>query len=212
MNTVCVLVTVVGLALGEKDVTRWDFEDAAVGKLPAGWTEAQTGKGKGSVWKIVEDKTSPKGPKALAQTSPDGPGPMFNLCVADKSNFKDLDLSVSFKALAGEVDQGGGPVWRYKDSNNYYVARFNPLENNYRVYKVIEGKRAQLATASVKVESGKWHTIRVVHKGDQIECYLNGKKLLEAKDDALQAAGKIGLWTKADAQTAFDDLVIRKAE
>ncbi len=212
MNTFCALLLLLPGAGDDKKVTRWDFEDAAVGKLPADWSRAQTGKGEGSVWKIVEDTTAPKGPKVLAQTSPNGPGPLFNLCVADKSSFTDLDLSLSFKAVAGDVDQGGGPVWRYQDADNYYVARANPLENNFRVYKVVGGKRTQLGTAAIKMESGKWHTIRVVHKGDRIQCYLNGKLHLDTKDDAFKTAGKIGLWSKADAQTYFDDIVVRKAE
>src|ERR1019366_4600229 len=100
---------------------------------------------------------------------------------ADKSRFGDLDLSVAFKAIAGKKDQGGGPVWRYQDAKNYYVVRMNPLEDNFRLYKVVDGKRIQLATSKDDVVAApdKWHTIRVVHVGDRIECYFNGKKLLE---------------------------------
>lgn len=213
MDSLCALLMMVATVAGdEKKVTAWDFEAAAVGKLPADWSAVKTGKGEGSVWKIVEDKTAPKGPKALAQTSPNGPGSLFNLCVADKSSFTDLDLSISFKAIAGKKDQGGGPVWRYKDANNYYVVRMNPLEDNFRLYKVVEGKRIQLATADVTAAEGKWHAIRVVQKGTRIQCYFAGKMHFDVKDDTLKEAGKIGLWTKADAQTAFDDIVVRKAE
>src|SRR6516165_4020798 len=116
-----------------------------VGKLPAGWKAAQTGKGK-SVWKVVEDDTAPsKSGFALAQTSDDRDA-LFNLCVADEGSFKDVEVMVSFKAMAGAKDQGGGVVWRYQDANNYYVARVNLLEDNYRLYKVVAGKRVQLAT------------------------------------------------------------------
>ena len=212
MNSLSVLLMIVAAA-GEKATTRWDFEDAAIGKLPPGWSATQTGKGKGSVWKVLEDKSAPKGPKVLAQTAAEQPGGLFNLCIADKSRFADLDLSVSFKAIAGKKDQGGGPVWRYQDANNYYVVRMNPLEDNFRLYKVVDGKRIQLGTAEeIVAAEGKWHTIRVVHKGNHIRCFFGGKMLLEAKDDAFKEAGKIGLWTKADAQTYFDDLVIRKPE
>jgi hypothetical protein len=212
MNSTCAMLMILATFSGGDKGTRFDFEDAAVGKLPEGWTADKTGKGAGSVWKIVEDKDAPKGPKVLAQTSPDGPGPLFNLCVNNKTTFKDLDLSVAFKAVAGEVDQGGGPVWRYQDANNYYVARANPLENNFRVYKIVDGKRTQLATAKIEGVKGKWQTIRIVHKGDHIQCYLDGKLHLDVKDDAFKAAGKVGFWTKADAQTYFDNLVITKAE
>ena len=186
----------------------WNFEDTKAGKLSKGWSTAKTGKGSGSVWKVLEDKTAPSGTKVLAQTSSEGPNRIFNLCVADKSKYSDVDLSVSFKAVQGEIDQGGGPVWRYQDANNYYIARMNPLEDNFRVYKVIEGRRFQLDSAEVEPPAGKWHTIRVVHKGSHIQCYLDGKALLDVKDDSIKDAGKIGLWTKADAVTRFDDLKV----
>ena len=205
-----VLMLVTSITTEAKTVTRFDFENAAVGKLPADWTATQTGAGGGSVWKVLEDASAPKGKKVLAQTAGTQPGSLFNLCVADKSRFGDLDLSVAFKAIAGKKDQGGGPVWRYQDAKNYYVVRMNPLEDNFRLYKVVDGKRIQLATSKDDVVAApdKWHTIRVVHVGDRIECYFNGKKLLEAKDDTFKEAGKVGLWTKADAQTAFNDLAI----
>ncbi|MSQ94486.1 MAG: DUF1080 domain-containing protein [Gemmataceae bacterium] len=209
MNTLCLMLTLFNGAAGDgKPATRWDFEDAAVGKLPPGWTATKTGKGEGSVWKVAEDKTAPKGPKVLAQTAA-GPNSLYNLCVADKARFTDLDLSVSFKAFAGKKDQGGGPVWRYQDADNYYVVRMNPLEDNFRLYKFVAGKRIQLASADIAVADGKWHTIRVVHKGSRIQCYLNGKLHLDEKDDTFKEAGKIGLWTKADAQTYFDAIEIR---
>ncbi len=212
MNTLCVMLMFINGVAGEgNDAMRFDFEDSEVGKLPTGWSSAKSGKGEGSVWKIAEDKTAPKGSKVLAQTAA-GPSSLFNLCVADKSRFADLDLSVSLRAVAGKKDQGGGPVWRYQNADNYYIVRMNPLEDNFRLYKFVAGKRIQLASADIAVAEGKWHTIRVVHKGSRIQCYLNGKLHLDEKDDTFKEAGKIGLWTKADAQTYFDGLVIRKVE
>lgn len=179
------------------------LNDAREGVLPANWIAAKTGEGEGSVWKIVADQSSPDGGKALAQVSADGPRPLFNLCVADAPSLTDVELTIAAKAVAGKIDQGGGPVWRYQDANNYYIARVNPLENNYRVYKVVKGLRTELDSADVKAPANKWHTIRVDHKGKHIRCYLNGKLLLDVTDDAIQKAGKIGVWTKADAQTQF---------
>ena len=185
------------------------FAKDDAGRLPKGWTAAKTGSGAGSVWKVVADETAPtKKGHVLAQTAA-GPGPLFNLCVADDTNFKDVEVSVAFKAVKGKIDQGGGIVWRYQDADNYYIARFNPLEDNYRVYKVVGGKRIQLATKeNLTAKAGEWHTLSIKMVGDQIECFLDGKKHLEAKDDAIAKAGKVGLWTKADAQTWFDDLKI----
>ena len=181
---------------------------ADVGKLPAGWTAAQTGKGK-SVWKVVADDTAPsKSGFVLAQTS-DDPDALFNLCVADDGSYKDVELGVAFKAVAGKKDQGGGLVWRYQDADNYYIARMNPLEDNFRVYKVVGGKRSKaFENADVKVPAGEWHTLKVKMAGDHIECFLDGKKYLDVKDDAIPKAGKVGLWTKADAQTYFDDFKV----
>jgi hypothetical protein len=181
------------------------FDKASLGKLPPGWKAAQTGAGKGSVWEVVADKTAPSGSGyVLAQTAT-GPSALFNLCVGEDVSLADVELRVAFKAVKGERDQGGGFVWRYQDGNNYYVARMNPLEDNYRFYKVVAGKRTQLATKEgLKVPTGEWHTLKIRHVGDKIECYLDDKKELEAKDDTFQKAGKVGLWTKADAQTRFD--------
>lgn len=195
------------LAANEKPQS---FTKEQVGKLPAGWTAAQTGTGKGSIWKVVADPTAPsKTGFALAQTA-EGPNRMFNLCVVNDSSYKDLETSVAFKALQGKNDQGGGLVWRYQDANNYYIARMNPLEDNYRLYKVVAGKRIQLATKEdLKVPVGEWHKLSIQMKGEQIECSLDGKKWLEAKDGTFTKAGKVGLWTKSDARTEFDQLTVK---
>jgi hypothetical protein len=187
------------------------FEKADLGKVPKGWAAAQTGKGVGSAWKLVADDSAPTSRGvALAQTAA-SPKSMFNLCVVEQPQFKDLEVKVDFKAMQGKEDQGGGIAWRYQDADNYYVVRANPLEDNFRLYKVIQGKRIQLAAAeNLDIPAKKWHTIQVKHVGDKIECSLNGKKLLEAKDGAIAAAGRVGLWTKADAQTHFDMLMARE--
>ena len=212
MKTPCVATAVVALLLLGADVRAqnrtWSFEDAQVGKLPLGWSSAKTGEGPGSIWKVLADDSAPSGGNVLAQTSSDGPNRLFNLCVADKTSFKDLDLSVSFRANTGRIDQGGGPVWRYQDADNYYICRMNPLEDNFRIYKVIAGRRRQLASLDIKAPAGKWHTIRVSMRGDKIVCSVNGKKL-DARDGSIDMPGKIGLWTKADAVTSFDELSVK---
>jgi hypothetical protein len=185
------------------------FTKEDVGKLPAGWKAEHTGTGEGSIWKVEADDTAPgKTGYALAQTA-ESPNAFFNLCIAQERSYKDLRLEVSFKALRGKNDQGGGLVWRYQDANNYYIARMNPLEDNFRVYKVVAGKRIQLGTQEgIKVAAGTWHTIAIEQSGDRIQCFLDGKKHLEARDGTFADAGKIGLWTKSDAQSLFDDLVV----
>ena len=214
MKIVHVLTAVAAMFLVAADKPksqRWDFEDAKVGGVPKGWSSAKTGKGPGSVWKVVEDKSAPKGSKVLAQTSSEGPNRLFNLCVLNKTNYTDVNITVSFKANKGRLDQGGGPVWRYQDANNYYICRHNPLEDNFRIYKVIAGKRRQLASMNFKADAGKWHTIRVVMRGDRIVCSVNGRELA-VRDGAITKAGKVGLWTKADAVTSFDDFKVTAAK
>jgi hypothetical protein len=210
MAVMVVLVGVSLLATEEKE-QKMRLSKDDIGKVPTGWKADKTGKGEGSIWKVVADETAPsKTGLALAQTA-ESPGSMFNLCVMDEPSLKDVEVMVAFKAVKGQKDQGGGIVWRYQDANNYYIARMNPLEDNYRVYKVIAGKRIQLETKEdLKVPVNEWHDLKIKMVGDRIECFLDGKKQLDTKDDAIQKAGKVGLWTKADAQSHFDQFVVKE--
>ena len=205
------LAALAGAALwaAEGEERAFKFSKDDVGKVPKGWSAAKTGRGDGSIWKVVEDDTAPsKGGVVLAQTAK-SPGGVFNICVADDTKYKDVELSVSFKAVAGEMDQGGGFVWRYQDNNNYYICRMNPLEDNYRVYKVVAGKRIQLETKEgVKVPTGSWHRLKAEVKGNKMAGYLDGQKMWEITDDSFKNAGKVGLWSKADAQTHFDEFKV----
>ena len=208
-NVAAVALLVAALVAAEEKARTIQFKKDDVGKVPSGWKADKTGKGDGSVGKVVADATAPsKTGYALAQTA-ESPGSMFNLCVAEDTKYKDVEISVAFKAMRGKQDQGGGIVWRYQDADNYYVARMNPLEDNYRVYKVVAGKRIQLETKEdLKVPVNEWHQLRITMKGDHIECFLDGKKHLDAKDATITKAGKVGLWSKADAQTYFDDFKV----
>jgi hypothetical protein len=204
------IVLVLGVAIlaaAEEKTRTITFSKQDADKLPAGWKAAQTGKGEGSVWKVVADDTAPsKTGYVLAQTA-ESPNAFFNLCVLEDGNYKDLTLSVAFKAVRGKNDQGGGLVWRYQDADNYYIARMNPLEDNFRVYKVVAGKRIQLGTKEgLKVPAGEWHMLAIKQEGEHIECSLDGTKYLEADDATFKEAGKVGLWTKSDAQSHFDEL------
>lgn len=208
--TLGVLAMLQASLLAQEKYRTFTFGKDDAGKLPRGWTAAQTGEGAASVWKVLADETAPsKKGHVLAQTA-SAPKLTYNLCVLDDSNYKDVEISVAFKAVKGEVDQGGGVVWRYQDANNYYIARMNPLESNFRLYKVEGGKRNQLATAEkIKVSAGEWHTLHIAMEGNKIECKLDGKQVFEATDDTFAKPGKVGLWTKADAVTSFDDLKVR---
>jgi hypothetical protein len=184
----------------------YNFDGDAVGSPPAKFHSARTGKGAESKWVVMADPSAPSKPNVVAQTSADTTDYRFPLLIADEGSFKDLELNVRFKAVSGEVDRAGGLVFRLKDANNYYIVRANALEDNYRLYHVINGSRRQFAGANFKVTSGEWHELRVEAVGNKIICYYDGAKKIEATDDTFKDAGKVGLWTKADSVTYFDDL------
>ena len=183
------------LALPAARPKSWDFDAAPLGATPPGFT-AEVGR-----WEIVEDG----GARVLAQLA-SNPDKTFNVALSDVMR-KDVDISVRLKAIEGELDRGGGLAWRATDRDNYYLARYNPLEDNFRVYKVEGGKRTQFATADIpRPKAGLWHTLRVRMAGDRITCDLDGERYLDVKDSTFPGAGKVGLWTKSDARTHFHDL------
>lgn len=176
----------------------WNFDNVPAGTVPSGWTVAS------GTWQIVAEPTSEGKRNVLAQVSSNHSGRYFNVAIANEPSLKDVTITVRARAVAGREDQGGGPVWRYRDLRNYYIARYNPLEKNYRVYKVANGRRIQLGSADLTVPSGTWHELKVTMIRDHIQCFLDGKKYLDVRDNTFSGPGKVGLWTKADAQTQFD--------
>lgn len=185
------------------------FDSFEIGRVPPGFSTALTGGGGPVSWVIQEDPTAPSGSTVLAQTRADQTDYRFPVCVYDKFTAKDVEVSVKFKAVSGTVDQAAGRVARFKDKDNYYVVRANALEDNVRLYKVVAGSRKQLAGANVNVSHGEWHTLTLALKGRHIEVRFDGKLLLRADDETFGEAGKVGLWTKADSITYFDDLRMR---
>lgn len=174
----------------------WNFDGDTTGVIAQGFSKEI------GIWTV---ETSDSG-KAFVQSAKNA-NPVFNLTFAGGVDAADVDLSVRMKSVAGVIDQGGGLVWRAADAQNYYLVRYNPLEDNYRLYKVAAGKRTLLLNADIPQTPG-WHTLRVTMKGNKIETYFDGKKVHELEDGTFPKAGKIGLWSKADAQTHFDDLTL----
>ena len=186
----------------------YNFDTDGAGAMPARFHSARTGRGAEGKWAVMADPSAPSKPNIVAQTSTDTTDYRFPLLIADEGSFKDLEIGVKFKAVSGEVDRAAGLVFRLRDANNYYIVRANALEANYRLYHVVNGSRRQFAGANFKVTSGEWHELRVECVGNKIICYYDGQKKIEATDDTFKDAGKIGLWTKADSVTYFDDLRI----
>ncbi len=174
----------------------WDFEKDKSGKNAKGFTSTK------GTWEVLKNYDN----LVLAQKAKNDDD-SFNLALVKETKYRNLDLTVRIKAIAGDNDRGGGLVWRAKDEMNYYIARYNPLESNYRVYKVENGKRTMFKNAAAPNDD-KWHTLRVTMNETKITCYLDDAKLLEAVDATFAEAGMIGLWSKADAQSYFDDLTV----
>ncbi len=196
-------------ASGQASERIWDFDHDAPGGNPTGFTSALTGHGTPGRWEVRSDPAAPSAPNVLAQTSQDKTDYRFPLAIVEGTSYKDLLFSVKFKAISGAVDQGAGLTFRLKDKDNYYVLRANALEDNFRLYHVLNGRRVQFAGDDFKVASQVWHEIRVEARGAEFKCYYDGQLRFTAKDATFQEAGKIGLWTKADSVIYFDDLIVK---
>jgi hypothetical protein len=190
-------VRAASLACGEDDAggrRKWSFPRDEVGQAPAGFRAAV------GAWTVADDG----GNHVLAQSARNEDA-VFNVIIRSDVLYSDVDASVRLKAFQGVVDQGGGIIWRVKNAKTYYLARFNPLEDSFRVYKVLDGKRSQLASVKAPGDTN-WHKLRVTMKGAKIESTLDDKIQITVEDNSIRGYGRIGLWTKSDAQSYFDDL------
>ena len=177
-----------------------NFDGVKPGALPAGWVSGVTGSGEPR-WAVESDSTSPSPPHVLKQS---GRG-TFPWCVKQNASLADGYVEVKFKPLLGRQDQAGGVVWRWKDRDNYYVARANALENNVSLYYTEGGNRRTIKYVDAPVLRNVWHTLRVEFSGRKIKVALDGKTYIELDDSHIAGAGAVGVWTKADSVTAFDD-------
>lgn len=194
----------------------FDFERDKTDQPPAGFSFALTGNGQAGTWIVTKDDRSPDRGNVLAQTHADRTSYRFPIAVANDVTAKDVELSVRFKPVSGGGDQAAGLVWRYRDRDNYYIVRANALENNVVLYKVENGRRTDLPLKGegrtygrkATVASGQWGLLKVTAKGSLVEVFLNGEKLYEVEDVTFTEPGKVGVWTKADSVTYFDDLTV----
>ena len=185
------------------------FESNQTGVAPEGWTATLTGSGDPK-WTVENDETAPSKSRVLKQSG----RATYPLLLKNDSSIKDGFVEVKFKAIAGSQDRAAGIVWRAKDANNYYVTRANALEDNVVLYKTINGVRMSLEIVgrkggygvSAPVSSGQWHLLRCDFAGSRFKVSYDGKQLFEVEDATIPDAGMIGLWTKADSVTLFDDL------
>jgi len=196
-----------------------NFDHQQANTPPQGWTigklhlQSELDKNQQKLsngeWKVVKDTDAPSPPMVLKQTG----SSTFSVCVKNGTSLKDGYVEVKFKPISGKNDQSGGIVWRYIDAKNYYVVRANALENNVVLYKMENGKRSSLEIVGRKggygvkhaVANGKWQTLQVEFVGDTFCVCLDGKELFRVKDSTFSKPGKVGLWTKADSVTLFDN-------
>jgi hypothetical protein len=177
-----------------------NFDTAQVGSLPAGWVCGVTGRGSPR-WIVERDATAPSPPNVLKQS---GSG-TFPWCVNKSASLENGFVEVKFKPLSGKEDQAGGVVWRWKDGDNYYVARANALEDNVSLYYTEGGSRKTIRYVDAPVPGNQWHTLRVEFAGKRIKVILDGHARIEVDDTHIAGAGAAGVWTKADSVTLFDD-------
>jgi len=186
-----------------------NFDNAAAGTPPDGWTLTMTGKGRPK-WTVEAEATAPSKPNVLRQSGQ----ATYPLAIKAGTSIRDGFVEVKFKAVSGSEDRAAGIIWRAKDADNYYVVRANALEDNVVLYKTIKGVRTALDIADrkggygvkVPVPSGQWHTLRCDFAGTRFKVSYNGQPVFEVEDTTITDAGMIGLWTKADSVTLFDDL------
>ena len=177
-----------------------NFDTAATGQPPAGWTATKTGSGDAK-WTVEGDATAPSKPNVLKQSGV----ATYPVYFKNDTSLEDGFVEVKFKPISGREDQAGGVVWRLKDANNYYVARANALEDNVTIYDTVNGRRTERKRTNMKVAPNVWHTIRVDFAGNRFTVTYDGKKAIEWDDETFKDAGKVGVWTKADSTTLFDD-------
>lgn len=177
-----------------------NFDAMGAGKPPAGWTSTQTGSGQAN-WSVVQDASAPSKPNVLKQSGQ----ATYPICLKDDTSLKDGYVEVKFKPISGREDQAGGLVWRARDANNYYVARANALENNVTIYDTVNGRRTERKRARLPVAGNQWHTLRVEFQASRFTVILDGKTALDWTDETFKDGGKVGVWTKADSVTLFDD-------
>ena len=177
-----------------------NFDSISLGELPPGWVAGVTGKGSPR-WAVAADATAPSAPNVLRQS---GSG-TFPWCVDKQSSLADGFVEVKMKPVSGREDQAGGVVWRWKDGDNYYVARANALEGNVSLYHTTGGRRITIKYVDAPVARDAWHTLRVEFAGRHIRVVFDGVTRIELDDAHIAGAGAVGVWTKADSVTLFDD-------
>jgi hypothetical protein len=196
---------IVGTLLDGRAAGEWKIIDM---KEPQRFLQGMDRREFARVMNVIERLDAPSPPHVLAQLMTRGFEHSYKIVLIEGTTATNLDLEVSFLAIAGEGDMGGGLIWRAQDDRNYYLTRANPLEQNIRLYRVVDGVRHKLVNFNQIISVRKWNTLRVVVRGNHFQVVYNGQPVIEI-DDHTFMTGLVGLWTKSDAVTYFDDLQLR---
>jgi hypothetical protein len=200
MKTIPTFALLIGVVCSSALAGTVNFDDLKTEAPPPGWTATRTGTGDAK-WQVVADNSAPSKPNVLKQSGE----ATYPVCFKNDTSLKDGFVAVKFKPVSGKEDQAGGVIWRCQDADNYYIARANALEDNITIYHTIKGKRVSFKNVDTKVAPGIWHSLRVEFEGNKFAVIFDGKKVIDATDDSFTEAGKVGVWTKADSVTLFDD-------
>lgn len=200
-----ILIPTAGLSL-ERFTRQWTFEDTQPDTLPHEFKVGTLFDGRpAGEWKILRTDRAKSPPQVLGQLMGKGAEHAYKVALIQGTTAADLDLQVSFLPVSGNADMGGGVIWRASDDRNYYLTRANPLEQNIRIYRVVKGVRQMLQNFDHIIDVKKWHTLRVMMKGCRVQVFFDEKLVFDLCDETFKE-GLVGLWTKSDAVTYFDDL------
>ena len=191
-----------------------NFDHGPIGKMPPGWTAVETREGAAPQWEIRRDPSAPTQPYVFAQVSTDSRQDRSPLAILDGMSLRDADISVRFKTVSGREDQGGGLVFRYRDPKNYYLVRADSLHDDVEMYKIENGRCSPIVPSGLPATQvavkrqfppNTWHILKVSVRGNRFQVYVNHRRILQAQDSTYGGPGKVGLETKADSVTYFDD-------
>jgi hypothetical protein len=203
-----IAVPVVGSSF-ESTTRVWTFDEDPPKTLPAEFQVGTLFDGRAAgEWKVLETDRAQSPPRVLGQLMGKGAEHAYKTVFIDGIRASDLELEVSFLPIEGKADMGGGLIWRATDDRNYYLTRANPLEQNIRIYRVVKGVRQMLNNFDQIIDVRQWHTLRVITKGCRVQVFFDEKQVFDLCDQTF-STGRVGLWTKSDAVTYFDDLKLR---
>lgn len=187
----------------------WSFDDDPPKTLPAEFHVGTLFDGRpAGEWKVLDTDRAKSPPRVLGQLMGKGAEHAYKMVLIDGIKASDIELEVSFLPIDGKADMGGGLIWRAADDRNYYLTRANPLEQNIRIYRVVQGVRHMLKNFDQIIDVRQWHRLRVTTKGCQVQVFFDGKQVFDLCDQTY-STGQVGLWTKSDAVTFFDDLTLQ---